>query len=44
VKVPDFDVGIFTPDEFSQTIHAALAHLIPLLANDRLPNRDAAAI
>ncbi len=32
VKVPDSDIGIFTPDEFSQIIHAAPAHLIPLLA------------
>jgi integrase len=32
VKVPDSDISIFTPDEFSQIIHAAPAHLIPLLA------------
>jgi integrase len=32
VKVPDSDIGIFTPDEFSQIIHAAPEHLIPLLA------------
>ena len=30
VKVPDSDIGIFTPDEFSQIIHAAPAHLIRL--------------
>ena len=32
VKVPDSDIGIFTPDEFSQIIRAAPEHLIPLLA------------
>jgi integrase len=32
VKVPDSDIGIFTPHEFSQIIHAAPEHLIPLLA------------
>jgi integrase len=32
VKVPDSDIRIFTPDEFSRIIHAAPEHLIPLLA------------
>jgi integrase len=32
VKVPDSEIGIFTPDEFSQIIHAAPDRLIPLLA------------
>jgi integrase len=32
VKVPDSEIGIFTPDEFSRIIHAAPDRLIPLLA------------
>jgi integrase len=31
-KVPDSEIGIFTPDEFSRIIHAAPDRLIPLLA------------
>jgi len=32
VKVPDSEIGIFTPEEFSRIIHAAPDRLIPLLA------------
>jgi integrase len=32
VKVPDSEIGIFTPEEFSRIIHAAPDRLVPLLA------------
>ena len=32
VKVPDTEIGIFTPEQFARIIHAAPSRLIPLLA------------